>query len=44
MFHQNVSEILYLCQQTCTEIQTAVAFLTTREKKQMRMISRSCVE
>ena len=33
MFHHNVAKLLYLCKRARPDIQTAVAFLTTRVKK-----------
>jgi len=33
MFHHNLAKILYLCKRARPDIQTAVAFLTTRVKK-----------
>ena len=30
MFHHNVAKLLFLCKPACPDIQTAVAFLTTR--------------
>ena len=31
-FHHNVAKLLFLCKRACPDIQTAVAFLSTRVK------------
>ena len=32
-FHHNVAKLLFLCKRACPDLQTAVAFLSTRVKK-----------
>ena len=41
LFHHVVTKLLYLCRRTSQEIQTAVAFLCTRDKSPNRMTTRN---